>query len=136
MRIPCLFIVSIAALLAAACGETPAAPSTSITSPSTETFSSLLTAKGSASRTFATHDRGAVSLTLTSTTPADVVVGVGVGIPKSNGGGCILTASVDTAAGPSAQVSITAETGDYCVQLYDPGTLTEQVAFTLSITHP
>ncbi|MEO8678445.1 MAG: hypothetical protein ABI665_05325 [Vicinamibacterales bacterium] len=136
MRITQALLVGGIAIGLASCTTTPTAPSTAFTSPATETFSSLLNVKGTASRSFNTHGTGAVSLTLTSTTPSGVVVGIGVGIPRSTGAGCSLTASVNTAAGSNSQVSVTAETGNYCVQVYDPGTISEPVSFSLSITHP
>ena len=118
------------------CSNTPTAPTTTIVSPATETFSSLLSVKGAATRAFSTHNRGTVSVTLSATTPPGMVVGIGVGIPRVNGTGCSLTSSVNTAAGTASQLELTAETGDYCVQIYDLGTLSAQLAFTLSFTHP
>jgi len=136
MRTSFILLVCVSASSAVSCGDTPTAPSTSITSPSTETFSSMLTVKGTASRSVAAHGRGPISVTLTSTTPAGAVLGLGVGIPRSTGGGCSLTASVNAAAGTPDQLTVIAEPGGYCVQVYDPGTLSEPVAFSLSITHP
>ena len=136
MRIFLSSFVCVLAMTAVSCSTGPTAPTNTIASPATETFSSLLAVKGTASRSFSTHNRGTISVTLTSTSPAGTVVGVGVGIPRIGNTGCNLTTSVNTAAGSGAQISVTAETGDYCVQIYDLGTLSAQLAFTLSFTHP
>lgn len=137
MRIPlATTFVFVMALVLTSCSGSPTTPTTTITSPATETFSSLLAVRGTASRSFATHGQGTVSVMLASTTPPGAVVGIGVGIPRSTGGGCSLTSSMTTAAGVSAQVSVSAETGEYCAQVFDPGTLIEPLAFSLTITHP
>jgi hypothetical protein len=122
--------------LVAACGDSPTTPTSTITSPETESYSTLVVPRGTSSYLFKTHGRGTVSATLSSTTPGSASVGFGIGIPKSNGSGCNLNSSIVTGAGASPQLAVTAEVGDYCVQVFDPGTLTDSVAFTVSITHP
>ena len=136
MRITFALLVCGMAAGLSSCSKTPTAPTTTIATPATETFSSVLAAKGTASRGFSTHNRGAVSVTVTSLTPAGTVVGIGVGIPRSSGIGCNLTAAANTTAGATAQLSLTAEVGDYCAEIFDPGTLTDTVAFTVTVTHP
>lgn len=133
--------IRLAALLAclagaAACGDTPTTPTTTITSPATESYSTLVVPKGTSSYRFETHGRGTATATLTTTTPGSASVGFGIGIPKLNGTGCNLNNAVVTGAGPSPQLTATVDVGDYCVQVYDPGTLTESVSFRVSITHP
>ncbi len=118
-----------------ACTDTPTSP-TEVADASKQPFSSLLVPKGTAARAFTVSTRGTVSVTLSSTTPAGTVVGLGVGIPRANGAGCSLSQSQETVAGPLPQITVTAEAGLYCVQIFDVGTLAEPLPFTLSISHP
>ena len=116
---------------------------TTMTSPTpvadTETlvreFSSLVNPGGSASREFDVTAAGPIAVTLKSTTPSGVTVGLGVGIPRSDGS-CALSAAVATAAGAAAQISISADAGAYCAKVYDAGSLTAPVPFTISISRP
>lgn len=98
-------------------------------------FSSQILPGGSASRDFDLAIAGPIAITLTSTTPADVVIGLGVGIPRSNGS-CALSSSVETTAGSAAQITIAADVGTYCTRVYDLGTLTAPLPFTISISRP
>ncbi len=98
-------------------------------------FSSLVPPGGSASRSFELAAAGRIAVTLKSTTPDGVTVGVGVGIPRSDGS-CAVSAGVETAAGAQAQLSIDADVGAYCAKVYDPGSLTAPVPFTISISRP
>jgi len=134
MRRALLGILSIAA---AACAQT------TVTSPTATAdidrlvreFSSVLVPGGGASRSFELTDAGPIAVTLKSTTPAGIPIGVGIGIPRSDGS-CALQASVETAAGSAAQLSIAADTGAYCARVYDLGTLASPLPFTISISRP
>jgi hypothetical protein len=64
------------------------------------------------------------------------MVGLGVGVPRTSGGGCRLGVAVNASAATTPQISAPADAGQYCVQLYDLGTLTDPVGFTLKIEHP
>jgi hypothetical protein len=99
-------------------------------------FSSILTTQGSASRTVAASRSGMISTTLTSASPPNLTVALGLGIPRSDGSGCHLTTAANTLTSASAIVSSTVDAGDYCVKLYDPGSLPSNVNFTLATTHP
>jgi len=120
-------------IAAAGCTDLPTAATDATESP-IGSFSSLLTPGGSASRTYVMETPGTLSVRLASTTPDGVLLGLGIGIPKSSGAGCSLNFTVQTAAGPTPQVSAATAAGVYCVQLYDLGTLTEPMAFTLSLS--
>ena len=98
-------------------------------------FSSSVIPGGGASREFTLTTAGTIAVTLLSTTPAGTSVGVGIGIPRGDGS-CALSAGVETTAGPTAQITIAAGTGPYCAKVYDPGTLTAPVPFTISISRP
>lgn len=136
MRVARALCLAAVAALPAACGNTPTTPTATTTSPVTESYSTLLSVRGASSRSFAIPTRGSVSVTLSAVTPAGTVVGLGVGIPRANGSGCLLTRSIDTTAAASPQIVIDADVGSYCVQVYDLGTLTDPVAFTVAIVHP
>lgn len=128
-------VLSIGCLvLAAGCGtEFLTSPSDGAGSP-VDSFSSSLAPGGTASRSYVMETPGTLMARLSSTTPDGVVLGLGIGIPQGAGAGCSLTVSVQTAAGPTAQVSIATDAGAYCIQLYDLGTLTEPLPFTLSFS--
>src|ERR1700674_240487 len=117
--------------------SSPSTTAPTVTSPTTDTFSSVVFAGGAVSRAFTLSSAGTVSATLVSAAPPPtIVVGLGVGIPLLNGAGCLLSSSVNTAAGPAAQVTATVGTGAYCVQIFDPGTITDPVSFTVNVVHP
>jgi hypothetical protein len=101
----------------------------------TETFASTLAVQGTASRVLTVAKAGTVSITLTALASA-AEVGLGLGIPRSDGAGCLLYTSLNTVAGATAQITSTAETGAYCVKIYDVGNLTGATAFSVSIAHP
>jgi hypothetical protein len=101
----------------------------------TETFGSNLAILGTAIRSFVVMKAGTISITLTTLTTT-AQVGLGLGIPRSDGTGCLLYTSLNTAAGTAAQITSNAETGTYCVEVYDVGNLTLPTTFSGSIAHP
>lgn len=125
------------ASLAIACEKAPTAP-TPPASPVTETFSSLLTPSGAATRTISIPERGTVSVSLTSTTPAGLTLGLGIGIPTRGATGprCAFTVTARATSGASPPLSVVADAGDVCVSVFDLGTLSGQVGFTLTIVRP
>jgi hypothetical protein len=104
--------------------------------PGTDTFSSILPVLGSASRVVNSTQSGSLSAILTSATPPNVTVGLGLGIPRADNAGCHLTTAVNTLTNAAVQVASPVEEGQYCVRVYDPGTLTANVNFTVAATHP
>ena len=128
------------ALLSAGCGNdttTPATTTPTKTSPVTETFTSIVSPLGAVSRSFTMTDAGTISVTLaTAGPPPTVVMGLGLGYAVSPGG-CSLTTVVNTAAGPSPQITTTADAGDYCVAILDVGNAPKTgISFSISILHP
>jgi hypothetical protein len=120
-------------LATAACGKsTPTMPTAM--SPVTETFSSMLTAGGASAHTFSLTERGTISVTLTSVDPA-IQVGVGVGIAGGTPS-CALTKSALLAPGATLQIAETADPGNYCAEIFDPGTVVDHVTFSMTIEHP
>jgi len=132
-----LVVFGLAASVAA-----PACVGTTLTSPSEvaqaadlNTFSSQVLPGGSVSREFATTAAGIITVRLASTTPAGVMVGLGIGIPRTNGS-CALNGSVEAVAGTAAPLSLVAESGQYCAKVFDLGTLSAPLPFTVSISRP
>jgi hypothetical protein len=125
--IPAVLLV---ASLGFACGSSTTSPST--TSPTTDTISSTALYPGGADFEDITVTPGTVTAMLTSTTPPNVVLGFGIGLKSGNT--CYLTTSVNAQAG--AQLSLPVDGGTYCIEVYDNGTLTGQVQFAMTVTHP
>ena len=132
-----LVLVLLTAVTAAGCDEDapPTTPSTSTTE--SVTWSTNLANGGSTSRSFKTTRNGTVSITLQSLAGSTTLrAGLGVGIPLGDGTGCVLSRSVETTAGATAQLELSVDAGSYCVQVYDPGTLTQPVGFTILLIYP
>jgi len=124
----------VVAVLVAGCGgnDTPTTPSSPSSSMS-ETWSSIVAPGGQSTRSFTVNSSGTITVTLTA---AGATLGLGIGLPRVTGGGCRLGVSVNTPAGSAPQLSASADAGQYCVQVYDLGTLTDTVGFALKIDHP
>ncbi len=136
-----LLIALMAAPLAAACDNGPVTPTTTTTtttpaaSPVTETFSSQVAKGGYASRSFTAAKAGTATVTLTSVGSSSTLkLGLALGIPDGAGTGCLFTRTTETAAG--GQLSAAVDTGVYCVRVYDLGTLTSAINFTVTIVRP
>jgi hypothetical protein len=122
-----------AALMLAGCGSdstptTPSNPSGTVT----ENWSSVIAPGGASTRSFTLNSSGTIVVTLT----AGPTAGLGVGLPRTTGGGCRLGVSVNASPGAAPQISTQADAGQYCVQVYDLGTLTDPIGFALKIEHP
>ena len=125
-------LASLALVMTVGCGsDSTTSPTTTATSPVTETWTGLIAPGGTASRSFVTSQTGTVTITLTS---ADAPLGIGVGIPRTQNGGCRLAVSQLATGGTS--VSIPAEAGTYCVQLFDEGIVVKQAGFVVQIVYP
>lgn len=130
-------LVLASSLTLAGCDEDP--PTTPTPDPTTTTvvFASNLAVGGSSTRSFEVTRAGVVSVTLVSVGGSTTLkVGLGLGIPLSDGTGCVLSRSVETVAGNTAQLELAVDTGKYCLQIYDPGTLTGVVAFSINLIYP
>ena len=129
---PWLVIVIGAAMMLAGCGSdnTPTTPSNT-SKTVTENWSSVVAPGGASTRSFTVTSAGTIVVTLT----AGPTVGLGVGLPRTSGGGCRLAVSVNTAPGTTPQISTQADAGQYCVQVFDLGTITDPVGFALKIEH-
>ena len=130
-------VVLASSLTLADCDEdTPTTPTPDPTTASV-TFASNLALGGSSTRSFDVTRAGNVSVTLLAVGGSSTLkVGLGVGIPLADGSGCVLSRSVEAVAGTTAQLELAVDTGKYCVQIYDPGTLTAVVAFSINLIYP
>ena len=122
-------------LVVAACGGDNSSPTTpsNTSSVTSETWSSTVAPGGQSTRSFTVNASGTISVTVTA---AGATVGIGVGLPRLSGGGCRLGVTVNASAATTPQISTPADAGQYCVQVYDLGTLTDPVGFALKIDHP
>jgi len=135
--------VALAALLlstvaTAGCGKDDPPPTTPAP-PTTQsvTWSTSLATGGASSRSFRTTRKGTVSVTLQSLAGSTTMrAGLGVGIPLGDGSGCVLSRSVETTAGATAQIELDIDAGNYCMQVYDIGGLTQPVSFTVQLVYP
>jgi hypothetical protein len=110
--------------------------STPAAAPGLDAFTSILPVQGFVSSTVMASRDGSISATLTSASPPNVLVGMGLGIPRQDGAGCHLNRAINTSTSAASPVSSEVEAGEYCVKVYDPGTLPSNVTFTLAAAHP
>lgn len=104
-----------------------------------ESFSGSLPLLGFRFYSFTMPRAGSVSVTLLSlregTEPSTATIGIGLGVPR--GTDCALSNTVNTGVGTSPQLTVATEAGGVlCVRVYDTGTLTAPVDFSLNITRP
>lgn len=131
------------ALATAACSKdssTTTSPTTTTVSTSTELFSGTLSPKGSTFYSFSVTNAGTVSITLASLASSRIGAAlpsrltVGLGVPS--GFGCVVSSSVDTAPGLTAQLTASgAKDNIYCVNLSDSGALSGDALFVIRIVH-
>jgi hypothetical protein len=126
------------ALAGAGCDDddnTPTTPPAATTA--SVTWTTALATDGASSRSFRTTRTGTVSVTLQTLGGSTTLrAGLGVGIPLADGSGCVLSRSVETVAGTTAQLELDVDPGDYCVQVYDLGDLTAPTPFTVILAYP
>jgi hypothetical protein len=133
------FIAFAGALLLAvagvACSDKSSTTSPTTTSPTTMTFASQVSVNGGTSRTFTTTTAGTVKVTMATLGNGTVVAGLGIGLPAT-GAPCSLAQSVVTGPSSSPQITITADAGTYCVQVFDAGKLTADTEFSVTVEYP
>jgi hypothetical protein len=129
-------VLLLAALCAAACDDTTAltpttTPPTTITEP---TFADTLTVNGAKIKQFSTTGRGTVTATLTAVGP-DATTLIGLSLGTWNGASCQIILDQQAAQGASLIGQATG-VGNLCLRVYDPGTLTAPVTFSVDVSHP
>ena len=120
-------------MMLASCGSdnTPTTP-TNTSSTKSENWSGVVAPGGASTRSFTVSSAGTIVVTLT----AGPTIGLGVGLPRTTGGGCRLGVAVNASPDTTPQITTQADAGQYCVQVYDLGTLTDPSGFALKIEHP
>jgi hypothetical protein len=140
-------LVLVSAVVAAGCNTQTADNST--TAPTTPTaptitepaFAGTLKMGGTPQiLTFSIAQIGPLTVTLNAAgPPTTVVVGLAVGTPtfSTTGTTCTPIATVNAQAGVNApQLSGTVSaSGAYCLAVYDPGTLTGDITFSVTVAH-
>jgi hypothetical protein len=129
------------ATLAAACGNNNTATTTPITpttptGPTTSVFASRLTPGGAVSRQFGATTTGTVTVMLTNAAGPTTVVGLGIGVPTTGIAKCALSTAIQTASGSTPQIAAAVDPGQYCVTVYDLGTLTSPIDFSVTLVYP
>jgi hypothetical protein len=132
-------VLTLTALVAACGNDSPAAPTTTTSTPTTEVYTGTLATGASGFYSFTVSAAGSVSITLASLTdssgrPLRTALTMGMGVPA--GEGCGVTTSVTTPPGLSAQLTSMTSASIYCVQLSDAGQLTATANFGVRIVHP
>ncbi len=130
--------------LAAGCGNKNTAPTPVLT---TDTFSGTVAVLGTSTQVFTvnyalSYSDAAVKLTSLKTvanaTDVGKTIGVGFGSINSFDGSCLRSASFSTNTASVNQL-LTASgqflSGQYCVQVFDAGTLTEPVSYSIEVQH-
>jgi hypothetical protein len=133
------------ALMAAAMSWLPACSSggdtTTVTAPSTspttEMFTGTVPVGGSDSHTFAIAlSNGQVNVILTQAGPPSTIYeGLGIGTPSGSTCSVLTGGAVVTPAGATAQLSGTAAAGSYCIVVYDVGNQTNDITYSVTVTH-
>lgn len=135
LRLVMAGLIAVSAAAVAGCGstDTPTTPTPPVETV-TDTFTGTLTLNGAATFPFIAATAGTVTATLTAAEPA---VPIGLSLGTFNGLVCTLVKANDVAVvGASVTGSITSASS-LCVRVADAqGTLTDPVAFTVTIVHP
>jgi len=131
------------AAVGAACSDPPTAPTPVLIS---DTFTGTVAPAGLDAKSFvvtyqADYSDASVRITAINTvanaTPLTITLGVGFGIVAADGS-CARDPNFSSAAAVIGQ-ELTATgvflNGTYCIQVFDAGTLTEPVAYALTINH-
>jgi hypothetical protein len=132
------FVCFVGFVGAASCGSDTPTATTPTVPRTTETFSGTVQVGGSVFHSFRVGATGSSDVTLTAASPPPtIVMGLALGTPD-DAGNCnrLAGATVNVAAGPTAQLASLTSTATLCVQIRDVGNQTSPVAYTVSVTHP
>src|SRR5262245_39079142 len=136
-RIGSLVVVLTCASLMSGCGkDSTTTPTPTPTGPTTSIFASRLTPNGAVSRSFGVTTAGTVTVMLTNAAGPTTVVGLGIGVPTTGIAKCALSTAIRTASGTTPQISTPVDAGTYCVTVYDLGTLTTPIDFSVTLVYP
>ncbi|HWF87151.1 MAG TPA: hypothetical protein VG222_19975 [Vicinamibacterales bacterium] len=128
------FVLLPLALLAAGCGSSNSTTTPTTSGHTVQTFNGTLQPSGSDTYDFTTGISGEVTVTLTNAgPPSNVTLGLGVGTP--NGSACTLILAQSVTAANIAQIASSADPGSYCISVFDAGSLTAPVNYTVVLSH-
>lgn len=131
--------IVVAAMLAcaAACGNDSSPTTTPTVVRTTDTFSGTVAVGGNAFNSFRVAASGTSDVTLTAAGPPSTIV-MGLAFGTTSDAGCtpVAGATVNTPAGPSAQLSVVTSPGTLCVEVLDIGNQTAPITYTVSVLHP
>ncbi len=130
-----LVLVCGLALSAAACGDdstTPTAP----TELTTESYTGTIAPQETDTYTFTVKASGQLTVMLNSVAPL-ATMAIGVAIGGWDGTNCTPVAINQNArAGTSSVLSGIANPGNFCIQVFDSGNLSDSVDYAIQVTHP
>jgi hypothetical protein len=128
-------VALIAVLTTAACGgvTTPTGPAPT---PQTTVHEDTLTVNGANIFPFSTDSGGTVTATVLAVNPAATVIGVALGVWDATTGTCQISITKDNAVQGSVITATASAIGNYCLRVYDPGTLTGPTDWQMSILIP
>lgn len=123
-------------VVAAGCSKDSTSPTTTRTSPVTESFTSNLVVSGAAVRLVSAEQTGTLTATLTTSDQPATTVGLAIGLRNGTASGCFITKDVIATAGSAPQLSAPVDIGNYCVKVFDVGQLQRPMNFTVTISYP
>ena len=135
MRRSCLQVLVLTALVAgAACGSSSTTPTTPTPTTTTETFTGTLNTNGAVSHPFSAAAAGTVTVTATTLDP---VATIGLALGTWNGVACQIVIANDAATMGTTVTGTVTAAGSLCARVYDAaGSVTDPVAYTLTVVHP
>ncbi|MFN2444682.1 MAG: hypothetical protein ABR606_03710 [Vicinamibacterales bacterium] len=130
-------LVTLSVIVLVACGDDSASTPTTPSTPTvTDNFSGTLNPNGARTHPIVAAASGTVTATLTTLTP-DSTLRIGLSLGTWNGSACQVIVANDSATQASQVVGqITTVGGNFCVRLYDVGTLTREISYDVSVVHP
>jgi hypothetical protein len=130
-------LVTSTPLLSGACSKSTDSATAPDPVTKVETFSGSLTRSGVNVHPFTVSVAGAVAIGLTEIAPV-ATLALGVGIGTWDGTTCTSLTTNDNAHMGSTALSGTAQIGNFCVRVYDSGSVPENttVTYTLQVGHP
>jgi hypothetical protein len=111
----------------------PNPPNINVGQDHNEQFDTTLAVGGFSSRTVLATKAGNVEVRLQSLGPTASRIGIGFGVARVDGT-CAFTRSMET--GPGGNFSIGVAAGQYCLRVYDVGTLTAPTGFNIGLIYP
>jgi hypothetical protein len=139
----------VAALIVSACESEQTA--STITTPTpvtkTDTFAGRVTVNGATTFTFATVAGGAVTATVKTvefvTPPPQpdpdnpvTVPAIGFALGRVDGNSCILSVTNEQAVAGSVISAVASGAGNLCLRVYDVGSVTAPLTFSVDVEHP